>query len=71
MILLVNYKDAPPIPIALAVQASLILCGVGAFIFFIIDYFTPQIPLTDNILNPVCIGLVMTGLAYLFFPFMV
>ncbi|NVM54402.1 MAG: hypothetical protein HWN66_11925 [Candidatus Helarchaeota archaeon] len=70
MILLVNYKGDPPIPIALAVQASLVLCGVGTLIFFVIDYFTPTIPLTDNILNPVCIGLAMTGLAYFFFPFL-
>jgi len=50
------------------ISASLILCAVGAFIFFLTDYFTPTIPLTDNILNPICIGLVMTGFAWLFFP---
>lgn len=52
------------------IKASLILCGIGTLIFFIIDYYTPTIPLTDNILNPICIGLAMTGLAYLFFPFL-
>jgi dolichol kinase len=51
-----------------SITAALILCGVGALIFFIIDYYTPTVPLTDNIMNPVCIGLVMTGLAYAFFP---
>ncbi|MDD1777390.1 MAG: phosphatidate cytidylyltransferase, partial [Candidatus Helarchaeota archaeon] len=51
------------------ISASLILCAVGGFIFFLTDYFTPTIPLTDNILNPICIGLVMTGFAWLFFPF--
>ncbi len=52
-----------------SISAALVLCGIGALIFFIIDYFTPRIPLTDNILNPVCIGLAMTGLSYFFFPF--
>ncbi|TFG04955.1 MAG: hypothetical protein EU536_03280 [Promethearchaeota archaeon] len=50
------------------ITGSVILCGVGALIFFIIDYYTPTVPLTDNILNPLCIGLVMTGLAAAFFP---
>lgn len=54
-----------------SISAALILCGIGALIFFIIDYYTPGVPLTDNILNPLCIGLAMTGLAYAFFPIIV
>lgn len=60
---------AKPITLAI-IGASLILCGVGVVIFFIIDYYTPGVPLTDNIMNPLCIGCAMTGLAYLFFPFL-
>ena len=52
------------------IGACLVLCGIGALIFFLIDYYTPRIPLTDNILNPLCIGGAMTGLAFLFFPFL-
>lgn len=62
MIVLIQTIDV------ITISASLILCAVGAFIFFLTDYFTPTIPLTDNILNPICIGLGMTGLALLFFP---
>jgi dolichol kinase len=51
-----------------AISAALILNGVGALIFFVIDYYTPRVPLTDNILNPICIGGAMTALAYLLFP---
>lgn len=51
------------------ITAGVVLCGIGAFIFFIIDYYTPRVPLTDNILNPLVIGVAMTGIAYLFFPF--
>ena len=63
MIVLVNTINLA------SITAALILCGVGALIFFIIDYYTPRVPLTDNILNPLCIGGAMTGLAFLFFPF--
>jgi dolichol kinase len=59
------FKTITPV----IISASLILCGIGAFIFFLIDYFTPPVPLTDNILNPICIGLVMTLFAFLFFPY--
>lgn len=53
----------------LIISASLVLCGIGAFIFFLIDYLTPPVPLTDNILNPICIGLVMTLFTFFFSPY--
>ena len=63
--MLVIVKSIDP----LTISASLILNGAGVFIFFLIDYFTPPVPLTDNILNPIGIGLVMTLFAALFFPY--
>jgi len=62
MIVLVNEINPTTI------TASLVLCGIGVLIFFLIDYYTPTVPLTDNIMNPLCIGLAMTGLAAAFFP---
>ena len=37
---------------------GLIISAVGAGIFFLIDYFSPPIKMSDNILNPVIIGVV-------------
>lgn len=40
---------------------------VATLIFGLIDYFSPLIPLSDNILNPIAIGLTLWGVALLFF----
>ncbi|MHA1266773.1 MAG: phosphatidate cytidylyltransferase [Candidatus Helarchaeota archaeon] len=50
------------------ILGALVLCGIGTLIFFLIDYYTPVVPLTDNIMNPLCIGLAMTGVAAVVFP---
>ncbi len=46
---------------------GIILSLVATLIFGLIDYFSPPIPLSDNILNPIAIGLTLWGVALLFF----
>lgn len=40
---------------------------IGASVFSLIDYFSPPIPLSDNILNPIAIALTLWGVWFLFF----
>jgi dolichol kinase len=40
---------------------------IGASVFSLIDYFSPPIPLSDNILNPLAISLVLWGVWFIFY----
>jgi len=40
---------------------------IAGFIFSLIDYFSPPIPISDNILNPIAIALTLWGVWFLFF----
>ncbi|MDD1777743.1 MAG: phosphatidate cytidylyltransferase, partial [Candidatus Helarchaeota archaeon] len=40
---------------------------IGATVFTLIDYFSPPIPISDNILNPLAIGLTLWGVWFLFY----
>jgi len=46
---------------------GIILSLVATIVFGFIDYFSPPIPISDNILNPVAIGLTLWGISLLFF----
>ncbi|TFG05631.1 MAG: hypothetical protein EU536_01200 [Promethearchaeota archaeon] len=43
---------------------GILMSIVAAIVFGLIDYFSP--PISDNILNPIAIGLVLWGIAFLF-----
>jgi dolichol kinase len=40
---------------------------IGATVFTLIDYYSPPIPISDNILNPLAIGLTLWGVWFLFY----
>ncbi len=46
---------------------GVIFALIGAMVFTLIDYFSPPIPLSDNILNPVVISLVLWGAWFIFY----
>lgn len=46
---------------------AVVLSLVAAAVFSIIDFFTPPIPISDNLLNPVAISLSLWGVSLLFF----
>jgi dolichol kinase len=49
------------------VGEAIVLSLVGAGVFALIDFFSPPIPISDNILNPVAISLALWGVWFLFF----
>ncbi len=46
---------------------AVVLSLLAAIIFGLIDYFSPPIPISDNLLNPIAICLVLWGVSFLFF----
>ncbi len=42
-----------------SIVEGVIICLVGALTFFVLDFLTPPIPISDNILNPIFCGLTM------------
>ncbi len=54
--------------IGMGIVLGLVLNGIAVPIFFLIDYYTPKpLPFSDNLLNPLIIGMAMYGI-YLLFP---
>ncbi|MHA1298656.1 MAG: diacylglycerol/polyprenol kinase family protein [Candidatus Helarchaeota archaeon] len=45
---------------------GIIICLVGSILFFLIDYYSPPIKASDNILNPVICSIAMYGVWLLF-----
>ncbi|MHA1265045.1 MAG: hypothetical protein ACTSRS_07385 [Candidatus Helarchaeota archaeon] len=46
------------------IGVGILMACVSAVVFGVIDYFSP--PISDNILNPIAIGLALWGIAFLF-----
>ena len=50
-----------------SIMQGVIFSLIGATVFTLIDYFSPPIPISDNILNPLAIGLTLWGVWFLFY----
>ncbi|MHA1783839.1 MAG: hypothetical protein ACTSVY_13010 [Candidatus Helarchaeota archaeon] len=51
--------------------SGVVLNGIGTLVFFIGDYFTPPMKISDNIYNPFVIPIVQFLFALLLFPWMI
>jgi dolichol kinase len=49
------------------ITEAIVFSLVGAAIFALIDFFSPPIPFSDNLLNPIAISLALWGAWFLFF----
>ncbi|NHI94564.1 MAG: hypothetical protein EAX96_18885 [Candidatus Lokiarchaeota archaeon] len=64
------YADVGLSPVNIIVT-GLILNAIGTLVFFLADYFTPPLKISDNILNPTLIPFVQFIVAVLLFPYLI